>query len=63
MRAELALLGVMASVQTTQSSDRGTWHRVRIGPFSKIDEIDQIRVSLQENGIEASFIRVPKNTP
>ncbi|MCW5599125.1 MAG: SPOR domain-containing protein [Nitrosomonas sp.] len=63
IRAELALLGVMASVQTTQSSDRGTWHRVRIGPFSKIDEIDQIRASLQENGIEASFIRVPKNTP
>lgn len=63
MRAELALLGVIASIQTTQSDERGTWHRVRIGPFSKIDEVDQIRASLQENGIEANFVRVPKNTP
>lgn len=63
MKAELALLGVIASVQTTQSSEKGTWHRVRIGPFSKINEVDQLRASLQENGIEASFVRVPKKTP
>ncbi len=63
MKAELALLGVIASVQTTPSSERGTWHRVRVGPFSKIDEVDQVRASLQANGIEASFVRVPKNTP
>jgi cell division protein FtsN len=62
MKAELALLGVIASVQTTPSSERGTWHRVRVGPFSKIDEVDQVRASLQANGIEASFVRVPKNT-
>lgn len=63
MKAELALLGVMASVQTAESSDKGTRYRVRIGPYAKITEIDQIRASLQENGIEASFIRVPKKTP
>lgn len=63
IKAELALLGVFASVQTTHSSERGTWHRVRIGPFAKIDEVAQIRASLQENGIEASFVRVPKSTP
>ncbi len=63
MKAELALLGVIASVQTAESSDKGTRYRVRIGPYAKITEIDQIRASLQENGIEASFVRVPKKTP
>ncbi|AKH38822.1 MULTISPECIES: SPOR domain-containing protein [Nitrosomonas] len=63
MKAELALLGVIASVQTAESSDKGTRYRVRIGPYAKITEIDQIRSSLHENGIEASFVRVPKKTP
>ncbi|MDV6343229.1 MULTISPECIES: SPOR domain-containing protein [unclassified Nitrosomonas] len=63
MKAELALLGVIASVQTAESSDKGTRYRVRIGPYAKITEIDQIRASLQENGIEASFVRAPKKTP
>jgi cell division protein FtsN len=63
MKAELALLGVIASVQTAESSDKGTRYRVRIGPYAKITEIDQIRSSLHENGIEASFVRVPKKAP
>lgn len=63
IKAELALLGVIASVQTAESSDKGTRYRVRIGPYAKITEIDQIRASLQENGIETSFVRVPKKTP
>ncbi|SDH68463.1 SPOR domain-containing protein [Nitrosomonas sp. Nm132] len=63
MKAELALLGMIASVQTTESSDRSTWYRVRIGPYSKIDEIDQMRASLQENGIEANFVKIPKKIP
>lgn len=63
MKAELALLGMIASVQTTESSDKSTWYRVRIGPYSKIDEIDQMRASLQENGIEANFVKIPKKIP
>ena len=63
MKAELALLGIMASVQTAESSDKGTWYRVRVGPYSKIDEIDQMRASLQENGIETSYVRIPRKTP
>lgn len=63
MKAELALLGIMASVQTAESSDKGTWYRVRVGPYSKIDEIDQMRASLQENGIETNYVRVPRNSP
>lgn len=63
IKAELALLGMIASVQTAESSDKGTRYRVRIGPYSKVGEVDQVRASLQENGIEANFVRVPRKTP
>lgn len=63
MKAELALLGMIASIQTTESSDKSTSYRVRIGPYSKIDEVDQMRASLQENGIEANFVKIPKKMP
>lgn len=63
MKAELALLGLIATIQTAESADKGTWHRVRIGPYAKVSEIDQIRAALQENGIEANFVRAPKKTP
>lgn len=59
IKAELAFLGMMAAIQPTESSDKGTWYRVRVGPFSDIHEIDQIRASLQENHIESNIIRLP----
>lgn len=59
VKAELAFLGMMAAIQPTESSDKGTWYRVRVGPFSDINEIDQIRASLQENQIESNIIRLP----
>lgn len=56
-KAELALLGVVATVVTQKSGDKATAHRVQIGPFSKMEEIDRIRGSLQSNGITTSLIR------
>ncbi|MBK7353803.1 MAG: SPOR domain-containing protein [Nitrosomonas sp.] len=62
VKAELAFLGMMAAIQSTESSDKGTWYRVRMGPFSDIHEIDQIRASLQENQIESNIIRLPTSS-
>jgi len=59
VKAELAFLGIIATIQPTESSDKGTWYRVRTGPFSDIHEIDQVRASLQENQIESNIIRLP----
>ena len=59
VKAELAFLGMIAAIQATESSDKGTWYRVRMGPFSDIHEIDQVRASLQENQIESNIIRLP----
>ncbi|MDT8363278.1 MAG: SPOR domain-containing protein [Nitrosomonas sp.] len=56
-KAELALLGVIATVVTQKSGDNATAHRVQIGPFNKMEDIDRIRGSLQSNGITTSLVR------
>jgi cell division protein FtsN len=57
MRARLGMLGIEASVQTGPSGDRGTFHRVRIGPFSKVDEVNRTRDILKQNGIDSTLIK------
>ncbi len=58
MKAQLALLGVFASIQPIDSAEKGTIYRVRIGPFDNKSDSDRTGVSLQENGIEAQLVRV-----
>jgi len=31
---------------------------VRVGPFATIDEMKQVRASLQQNGVQSSLIKV-----
>lgn len=56
VKAELALLGIVASVQTGRSEGNVPVHRVRVGPFTRMEEIDRVRSSLQENGITSSLV-------
>ncbi|MCX7140188.1 MAG: SPOR domain-containing protein [Proteobacteria bacterium] len=58
LKARLALLGVEAGVEPVNLAEKGTWYRVRIGPYSKIDEINRLRQTLAQNGIEASLVKV-----
>lgn len=57
MKARLAMLGIEAAVQTGTSGDRGTFHRVRIGPFSKVDDVNRTRETLKQNGIDSTLIK------
>jgi cell division protein FtsN len=63
MKARLALQGIEAIVQTAEIPEKGTWHRVRVGPFSNIDQINQARSQLVDNGFPADLIKVNSNTP
>jgi len=58
LKARLALLGVEAGVEPVNLAEKGTWYRVRIGPYSKVDEINRLRQTLAQNGIEASLVKV-----
>jgi len=58
LKARLALLGVLASIQPIDLAEKGTWYRVRVGPFTKKEDVDETSASLRENGIAAQFIKV-----
>jgi len=57
LKAQLALLGVEAVIQTTEVADKGLFHRVRVGPFSTIDEVNRTRSLLAQNNIPATLVR------
>jgi cell division protein FtsN len=57
MRARLALLGIEANVQSNATSERGTLHRVRIGPFERVEEVNRTRDTLKQNGIDTTLIK------
>jgi cell division protein FtsN len=58
LRARLALLGIEATIQTTSLPDRGVWHRVRIGPYTSVEELNRTRETLKQNGVETTLIKV-----
>ncbi|MDX1454971.1 MAG: SPOR domain-containing protein [Gammaproteobacteria bacterium] len=62
LRGQLALIGLESSVQTVtiDQSDGAdqTWHRVRIGPFATLPELNDARRRLAENDLQALVIRV-----
>jgi len=62
-KAKLALLGLESSVEPTSLPDKGTWYRVRLGPYSRVDEINRVRALLAQNGIEGSLVKVKDSTP
>ncbi len=63
LKAKLALIGVEALIQTASLPDKGVWHRVRVGPFTDIEELNKARTTLSQNGVQSSLIKVLENTP
>lgn len=61
-KAKLALMGFEARVETVDVEGRGTMHRVRLGPYAKLDDINRVRATLTQNGVDASLIRL-KDAP
>ncbi|MDP8985362.1 MAG: SPOR domain-containing protein [Pseudomonadota bacterium] len=57
VRAQLALQGVESKVQQV-SVDNDTWHRIRIGPISKLDELNRLRTLLRKADVDVLVIRV-----
>lgn len=57
LKARLAFLGMVASVQSVDLADRGVWYRVRVGPYMQKTQVDNVHVTLRENGIDAQLIK------
>lgn len=58
LKARLALMGVESTIQSANVPDKGVWHRVRVGPFNDIEEMNKSRTTLAQNGIQPSLIKV-----
>ncbi len=59
-RATLALLGLEARVQTVTIDGEATWHRVQVGPYDQLGALNDAKVRLRENDIEAMALKVRK---
>ena len=62
LKAQLALLGVEAMIQTSDIPGKGVFHRVRVGPYRAMNEVDRTRSLLTQNNIPATVVKeVPNN--
>jgi cell division protein FtsN len=57
VRAQLSMQGIDAKVQRV-AVDADVWHRVRIGPITKLDDLNKLRKQLQAADVDALVIRV-----
>lgn len=57
LKAKLTLLGMEVNVQTATIPDKGVWHRVRVGPYKGMEEVNSARSTLKQNGVEATPTR------
>ena len=58
LRAKLALLGLETSLQTVSINSKQAWHRVRVGPFNNLKDLNEARSLLKNNGVDAILIRL-----
>lgn len=57
-KARLAMLGFESNVEPTNLPDKGTFYRVRLGPYAKVEELNRVRQSLAQNGIDANLVKL-----
>ena len=57
-KARLAILGFESSVEPTNLPDKGTWYRVRLGPYTALEDLNKVRRVLTQNGIDASLVKM-----
>jgi cell division protein FtsN len=55
-KAKLAFMGLEAVVQQVMIQDK-TFYRVRVGPYTKIEELNKVRADLAKSGIEAQLAK------
>ena len=56
-KARLALIGFEATVEPANLPDKGTWYRVRLGPYRKVEEINKVREALARSQFDANLVK------
>ena len=58
LKARLALLGIEANIETSAIPEKGVLHRVRIGPYTNVEEVNRTRDTLKQNGVQTTLVKV-----
>jgi cell division protein FtsN len=58
MKASLALLGIEANIESVTINNKESWHRVRIGPYRNLDDLNRVRRRLKQNNIEVLLLKL-----
>lgn len=58
LKANLALIGIEANIQTVAINGENTWYRVRIGPYTDLNRLKQIRTRLKQNNIDFIVLKI-----
>jgi len=58
MKASLALLGIEAQIQSVTINNNETWHRVRLGPYDNVADLNRVRSRLRQNNIDAILLKL-----
>lgn len=58
LKAELALIGMPVNIQTVSIDGGKKWHRVRVGPFTNLQALNEARTELQKNGLKVMVLKV-----
>lgn len=57
LKARLAMLGVEASIQSVTIPEKGLVHRVRVGPFTRQEDLDRVRAQLKQDGLNGAVVK------
>jgi cell division protein FtsN len=57
-KAKIAILGFESNVEPTPLPDKGTWYRVRMGPYTSLEDLNRVRRVLAQNGIDANLVKL-----
>lgn len=58
LKAKLALTGMDVQIQDVAVADKGTLHRVRVGPFRSPEEMNKARTQLAQGGLQTTVVKV-----
>jgi cell division septation protein DedD len=58
-RAQLTIMGLEPSIQDSEVNGRSLF-RVRLGPFAHRGEAEEVRIKLQDSGLDSTLVRIQK---
>lgn len=62
LKAKLALQGLQAQIQKVSIEGKGDYHRVRLGPYDNIKELDKASQQLTKMGLKPMRLKVKKGS-